>query len=33
VGIYETGNFQDDGGIVMSLDKLQNLTNNTGEVS
>jgi putative ABC transport system permease protein len=33
VGIYETGNFQDDGGIVMSLDKLQNLTNNTGKVS
>jgi putative ABC transport system permease protein len=33
LGIYETGNFQDDGGIVMSLDKLQNLTNNTGEVS
>lgn len=33
VGIYETGNFQDDTGIVMSLDKLQDLTNNTGEVS
>lgn len=33
VGIYETGNFQDDSGIVMSLDKLQNLTNNTGQVS
>lgn len=33
VGIYETGNFQDDGGIVMSLDKLQSITNNTGEVS
>jgi putative ABC transport system permease protein len=33
MGIYETGNFQDDSGIVMSLDKLQNLTNNTGQVS
>lgn len=33
VGIYETGNFQDDSGIVMSLNTLQNLTNNTGEVS
>lgn len=33
VGIYETGNFQDDSGIVMSLDTLQNITNNTGEVS
>ncbi|HTX61446.1 MAG TPA: ABC transporter permease [Methanobacterium sp.] len=33
VGIYETGNFQDDSGIVMSLNKLQNITNNTGQVS
>lgn len=33
VGIYETGNFQDDSGVVMSLDKLQNLTGNTGMVS
>lgn len=33
VGIYETGNFMDDSGIVMSLDKLENLTNNTGKVS
>jgi len=32
-GIYETGNFMDDRGIVMSLDSLQNLTNQTGEVS
>jgi putative ABC transport system permease protein len=33
VGIYETGNFMDDRGIVMSLSKLQNLTGDTGEVS
>jgi putative ABC transport system permease protein len=32
-GIYETGNFIDDRGIVMSLDTLQSLTNKTGEVS
>ncbi len=32
-GIYETGNFMDDRGIVMSLDSLQSLTNKTGEVS
>ena len=33
VGTYETGNFQDDQGIVMSLSKAQNLTGDTGEVS
>jgi putative ABC transport system permease protein len=33
VGTYETGNFMDDRGIVMSLNSLQNITNNTGEVS
>lgn len=33
VGIYETGNFMDDRGIVMSLDKLQNLTGNAGQIS
>ncbi len=33
VGIYETGNFMDDRGIAMSLDKLQNLTGNTEKVS
>ena len=33
VGIYETGNFMDDRGIVMSLSELQNLTGNTGQVS
>ena len=33
VGVYETGNFMDDSGVVMSLDNLQNLTNNTGKVS
>ncbi len=33
VGIYETGNFQDDSGIVMSIDKLQNLTGNTDKIS
>jgi putative ABC transport system permease protein len=33
VGTYETGNFQDDQGVVMSLSKLQNLTGDTGEVS
>ena len=32
-GIYETGNFMDDGGIVMSLPSLQNLTGDTGQVS
>lgn len=32
-GIYETGNFMDDRGIVMSLEGLQSLTNKTGEVS
>jgi putative ABC transport system permease protein len=32
-GIYETGNFMDDRGIVMSLPALQNLTGNTGQVS
>jgi putative ABC transport system permease protein len=32
-GIYETGNFMDDRGIVMSLGNLQSLTNQTGEVS
>lgn len=33
VGTYETGNFQDDRGIVMSLGKLQSLTGNTAQVS
>jgi len=33
VGIYETGNYMDDRGIVMSLNSLQNLTGDTGEVS
>jgi len=33
VGLYETGNFMDDRGIVMSLSKLQNLTGDTGQVS
>ncbi len=33
VGIYETGNFQEDRGIVMSLSKLQNITGETGQVS
>lgn len=33
VGIYETGNFMDDRGIAMSLDSLQSLTGNTGQVS
>jgi putative ABC transport system permease protein len=33
VGTYETGNFQDDRGIVMSLGKLQSLTGNTDQVS
>lgn len=32
-GIYETGNFMDDRGIVMSLSDLQNLTGDTGQVS
>jgi putative ABC transport system permease protein len=33
VGTYETGNFQDDRGIVMSLEKLQSLSGNTDMVS
>jgi putative ABC transport system permease protein len=33
VGLYETGNFMDDRGIVMSLSKLQNLTGDTGQIS
>jgi len=33
VGIYETSNFMDNSGIVMSLSKLQNLTGSTDEVS
>lgn len=33
VGIYETSNFMDGNGIVMSLSKLQNLTGNTDEIS
>jgi putative ABC transport system permease protein len=33
VGTYETGNFQDDRGIVMPLGKLQSLTGNTDMVS
>lgn len=33
VGIYETSNFMDNNGIVMSLSKLQNLTGSTDEVS
>jgi putative ABC transport system permease protein len=33
VGIYETGNFMDDRGVVMSLSKLQSLTGDTGQVS
>ncbi len=32
-GIYETGNFLDDRGIVMSLNELQNLTGNNGQIS
>jgi putative ABC transport system permease protein len=32
-GIYQTGNFMDDRGIVMSLSNLQNLTGDTGHVS
>ena len=32
-GIYETGNFMDNRGIVMSLSNLQNLTGDTGQVS
>ena len=32
-GIYETGNFMDDRGIVMSLSSLQNLTGDSGQVS
>ena len=33
VGIYETGNFQEDRGIVLSLNELQNITGKTGQVS
>ncbi len=33
VGIYESGDFMDNRGIVMPLGELQNLTNNTGQVS
>jgi putative ABC transport system permease protein len=33
VGIYETGNFQEDRGIVLSLSELQNITGKTGQVS
>ncbi|MCK9150515.1 ABC transporter permease [Methanobacterium alcaliphilum] len=33
VGIYETGDTMQDGGIIMSLSSLQDLTNNTGKVS
>ncbi len=33
VGTYETGNFMDDQGVVMSLSKLQNLTGDTDKVS
>ncbi|AEG18905.1 ABC transporter permease [Methanobacterium paludis] len=33
VGIYETGNFMEDGGVFMSLSSLQNITNSTGTVS
>ena len=33
VGIYQTGNFMDDRGIAMSLDELQNLTGDSGQVS
>jgi putative ABC transport system permease protein len=32
-GIYETGNFMDDRGIVMSLPALQNITGDTGQIS
>lgn len=32
-GIFETGNIMQDSGAFMSLNTLQNLTNNTGEVS
>lgn len=32
-GIFETGNFMQDGGAYVSLSTLQNLTNNTGKVS
>ncbi len=32
-GIFETGNFMQDGGAFMSLSTLQNLTNNTNKVS
>jgi putative ABC transport system permease protein len=33
VGIYETGNFMEDGGVFMSLSSLQNITNSTGTIS
>jgi putative ABC transport system permease protein len=33
VGIYETGNFMDDRGIIMSLNELQSLAGDTGQVS
>ena len=33
VGIYETGNFMEDGGVIMSLSTLQGITNSTGTVS
>jgi putative ABC transport system permease protein len=33
VGIYQTGNFMDDRGIAMSLDELQSLTGDSGQVS
>ena len=32
-GIFETGNFMTDNGILMPLSTLQNLTNNNGKVS
>ena len=32
-GIFETGNFMQDGGIFMSLNTLQNLTGNTNKLS
>lgn len=32
-GVFETGNFMQDGGIFMSLNTLQNLTSNTNKVS
>jgi putative ABC transport system permease protein len=33
MGIYETGNFMEDGGVFMSLSSLQNITNSNGTVS